>query len=215
LKKTIMLSVVVLAGMAHRVTACAALDETVVTVHLVNDGVVPWAVLSHATAIAAKVFTAAGVRTDWRFGGPSGRQSHLAGTPVVRMATRTPGSYLSGALGSTLPFLGQTTVFYDRICPKDETPFTATLLAHVLVHEIAHVLEGILRHSATGIMKANWTGEDRWDMIHERLSFAPEDLDLIRRGLASRAATLKSLSGGKTAVPKPNQFRASYVQCRY
>src|SRR5437899_672385 len=139
-----MLSVLVLAGMAHHVTACATLDETVVTVHLVNDGVVPWPVLSHATAIAAKMFSAAGVRIDWRFGQPSDRRSHLDGAPVVRMAARTPETYLSGALGSTLPFQGEITVFYDRIGPKAETQFTATLLAHVLVHEIAHVLEGIL-----------------------------------------------------------------------
>ena len=210
-----MLSVLVLAGMAHRVTACAALDETVVTVHLVNDGVVPLAVLSHATVIAAKMFSPAGVRIDWRFGQPSGRRSQLDGTPVVRMATRTPRNYLSGALGSTLPLEGEITVFYDRIRPRAETQFTATLLAHVLVHEIAHVLEGILRHSATGIMKANWTNKDTWDMIQGRLSFVPEDLDLIRRGLASRAATIGLLPGRKTTVPKPNHIRASCVECRY
>ena len=209
-----MLSVLVL-GMAHHVTAFAALDETVVTVHLVNDGVVPWEVLSQATAIAAAMFSAAGVRIQWRLGQPPGRRSHLDATAVVRMAARTPGTYLSGALGSTLPFQGEITVFYDRIRPKAGTQFTATLLGHVLVHEIAHVLEGILRHSTTGIMKASWTDEDSWDMIHQRLSFAPEDLDLIRRGLASRAATVGPLPGAKTTVPKPNQFRASCVECRY
>jgi hypothetical protein len=172
-------------------------------------------VLSHSTAIAAKMFSAAGVRIDWRFGQPSGRRSHLDGAPVVRMAARTPETYLSGALGSTLPLQGEITVFYDRIRPKGETQYTATLLAHVLAHEIAHVMEGILRHSATGIMKANWTVEDTWDMIQGRLSFAPEDLDLIRRGLASRAATIRPLSGGKTTMTRPNQFRASCVQCRY
>jgi hypothetical protein len=201
--------------MGHHVTAFAALDETVVTVHLVNDAAVPWPVLSQATAIAAAMFSAAGVRIQWRLGQPSGRRSHLDSTAVVRMAAKTPGTYLSGALGSTLPLQGEITVFYDRILPKAGAQFTATLLAHVLVHEIAHVLEGILRHSATGIMKANWTDEDGKDMIHHRLSFAPEDLDLIRRGLASRAATIRPLPGAKTTVPKRNQFRAFCVECRY
>jgi len=60
------------------------------------------------------------------------------------------------------------------------------LLAHVLVHEITHILEGVARHSETGIMKANWTLRDYYDMQTKTLQFASEDVELIHRGLAQR-----------------------------
>jgi hypothetical protein len=65
----------------------------------------------------------------------------------------------------------------------------ASVMAHVLVHEIAHVLEGIDRHSRTGIMKVRWDDRDYFEMLRNPLPFAPEDADLIHLGLkVSRVA---------------------------
>jgi hypothetical protein len=72
-------------------------------------------------------------------------------------------------------------VFYDRIKQK---PAPGELLAHVMVHEITHILQGISRHSDSGVMKANWSGEDFQRMRYKVLPFAEEDVVLIHRGLA-------------------------------
>ena len=60
------------------------------------------------------------------------------------------------------------------------------MLFRSLVHEITHVLQGIDRHSDSGVMKALWTAQDYFQMRVEALPFAPEDVELIHLGLASR-----------------------------
>jgi hypothetical protein len=80
-------------------------------------------------------------------------------------------------------------VFYDRVRKSDPNRVTYTL-AYVLVHEMTHILEGITRHSKRGIMKAQWDRDDHFEMGLERLEFAPEDVDLIYRGLAARESSL-------------------------
>ncbi len=63
------------------------------------------------------------------------------------------------------------------------------LLAHVMAHEITHILEGVSRHSNSGIMRALWSEDDHKMMKKHPLSFAPEDVELIRSGLAARNAS--------------------------
>jgi hypothetical protein len=76
-------------------------------------------------------------------------------------------------------------IFLDRV--TDFGPDVHTIaLAHVLVHEITHIIEGIARHSETGVMKAQWTSDDYHRMHLHPLTFAPEDLELIRVGLKAR-----------------------------
>ena len=95
---------------------------------------------------------------------------------------------LPGALAYALPYEGvHIRVFYDRV-ERVVPGLTAVVLAHVLVHETTHILEGIYRHSDSGVMKAAWTKQDHLQMQVEALSFAPEDVKLIRLGLASRLA---------------------------
>ena len=49
-----------------------------------------------------------------------------------------------------------------------------------MAHEFGHVLEGVDRHSPTGVMKAHLTRDDYDEMMHHPLSFAPEDVRMIR-----------------------------------
>jgi hypothetical protein len=78
-------------------------------------------------------------------------------------------------------------VFYDRIGRTVEPRRVPALLAHVLAHEIGHQLEGISRHSTEGVMKAHWNERDFLEMSDKPLPFAPEDVELIRRGMMNRA----------------------------
>ena len=77
---------------------------------------------------------------------------------------------------------------YSRLrwAEKDLRPLAPRLLAHVLVHEIAHNLQRAERHSKTGIMKAEWTSGDYTQMAFKPLAFEPQDVLLIRLGLANR-----------------------------
>jgi hypothetical protein len=89
-------------------------------------------------------------------------------------------------------------VLYDRIEKSANGPSqVSAFLAHVMTREITHLLQGISRHSQTGVMKARWDAHDLLQMAQNPLPFAPEDINLIQRGLRLRAA------GADSAVPPP------------
>jgi hypothetical protein len=164
-----------------------------VTLYLRDNAAVRLEVLAPALDLANKMFATIGIRLDWCNGEPPQTQPAL---PIfIELATDTPANLLPGALGYAMPYEGvHIKVFYDRIQSEVVPSSRAVLLAHVLVHEIAHILEGIYRHSDSGVMKALWTKQDHLQMQGEPLPFAPEDIKLIRLGLASR------LAGGPAVV---------------
>ncbi len=100
------------------------------------------------------------------------------------------------ALAYAMPYKTAGTnihVFLDRVGQLGNRPsFVIGLLAHVMVHEITHVLQLIDRPSAGGVMKASWTREDYQRMDLDRIPFATEDVELIRKGLASRNTPTKA-----------------------
>jgi len=140
-----------------------------------------------AQGLASRLFARIGVRIDWR---------ELRSCPAsenalqVSLSYRTPPDQRPGALAFALPYEhSHIVLFYDRI-QKSDPDLVKQRLAYVLVHEVTHMLEGITRHSKTGIMKAQWDREDRFEIGQGRLEFAPEDVDLIYRGLDARASTI-------------------------
>jgi hypothetical protein len=155
-----------------------------------------------AQRLASKVFARIHVGVDWR---------ELGACPVggnavqVGLSYRTPEHHLPGALAYALPYEGRhIVVFYDRLRESDPNQVTYSL-AYVLVHEVTHILEGITRHSKRGIMKAQWDGDDRFEIAIGRLEFAPEDVDLIHRGMDARTAapTLRALATAPPRLPIP------------
>jgi hypothetical protein len=166
------------------------------TVYLRESGHVPPEVRGPAVYLATKMFATIGIRLDWRSGEPP-RTSFTR--PIgVELATDTPANLLPGALGSALPYEGvHIRVFYDRI-RSDVVP-RSVLLAHVLVHEIAHILQKTDQHSDSGVMKAVWIHRDYVQMRIEALPFTPQDIELIRLGMASRASAAPVLAAGHLA----------------
>jgi hypothetical protein len=153
-----------------------------VMVYFRDNPSVPDPVRSIAKALASDMFAGIGVRIDWRSGQPTASSPH--GAIAIELVTETPGTFLPGALAYAQPYEGvHIQVFYDRIKYK---PAPAELLAHVMVHEITHVLQGISRHSDSGVMKANWSGDDFQRMRYKALPFAEEDAVLTHRGLKAR-----------------------------
>jgi hypothetical protein len=145
-----------------------------------------------AQRLASKVFARIHEGVDWR-------ELHtcpVGGNAVqINLSYQTPERQLPGALAYALPYEGShIVVFYDRLRKSDPNQIICSL-AYVLVHEVTHILEGITRHSKRGIMKAQWDRNDRFEIALGRLGFAPEDADLIQRGLDARlsAPTLRAL----------------------
>jgi hypothetical protein len=122
---------------------------------------------------------------------------------LIEITPNTPKAFHSGALAYTRPFEGaHITIFWDRLRESPDSAVTTGLLAHVLVHEITHILQGIDRHSTAGIMKAHWTTQEILQMRSKSLSFDPEDVRLIRLGLAARS----SVSQGDLPGPGPHSL---------
>ena len=154
--------------------------------------------LAQAEAIASRIFATAAVAIEWRSAGSAAcRNSDQARTVVLDFHSHTAPSEHPGALAFALPYQGShIVVLFDRFAWSAGGPRqVATILAHVMAHEIAHLLEGVARHSQTGVMKAQWDGHDLMRMAFKPLPFDPEDIDLIQQGLSLRAA------GATLAVP--------------
>ena len=152
---------------------------------------VDWGNASAAVYQPARVFTGAiigraGVTIQWkdrRFCRTS------PGDAVMIQFVEGPRNRMPGALACAMPYEGvHIQVFYDRIQGLVGPSLLPQLLAHVLAHEIGHMLQGLNRHSASGIMKARWTGNDYHAMARQYFSFTQEDIELIHVGMRVRAA---------------------------
>jgi hypothetical protein len=141
-----------------------------------------------ATRIASAVLQKAGVAVEWQC--PAGRPLDVSRTWLrIELVEGSSDPPRPGVLGVSYPHTNcarAITVHYDRVralarSVNDES----TLLAYVLVHEIAHVIQGVNRHSSTGVMKSSWSEADRAAMIQRRLEFEDVDVRLLQRGLAA------------------------------
>ena len=158
-----------------------------VTVCVQRDAVVYGRTLIVATELTERVFAAIGVRINWCHDKPGGNAIS------IEFSEDTPMDYHPRAVAVALPYEGvRIRVFYDRIARRNRAGLIPTVLGYVLAHEIAHILEGCDRHSETGVMKAEWNAGDVHSMESGPLSFAAEDVILIRAGLAARARVSKA-----------------------
>lgn len=138
--------------------------------------------------LAASIFADAGVKPEWR-----GTAHCPEGALVASLSDRTPERLNPDALGYAKPFEGtHIVILLDRVQEMFRPEAQPTILAYVLVHEITHILEGLCSHSKSGIMKAHWTEEDYRRMSGIRLRFSPEEIEMIRLGIAHRATTAGS-----------------------
>jgi hypothetical protein len=183
-----LVALTMMVGMSTQAARAQGTAEEKVRVYLVNDANIPSPVLSRARTLAAEMFSGVGFRIEWRAGQRSESQLLRERAIAVRLTLDTPAEFKTSVGAFATPSEGvHITVLYEHLAWSMAKPGLAPpLLAHVLVHEITHILEGVARHSATGIMKANWTSADYYEMQTKTLSFASEDVELIHRGLAQR-----------------------------
>ncbi|HTX36431.1 MAG TPA: hypothetical protein VME43_15485 [Bryobacteraceae bacterium] len=181
--------------------ALAASGRVTVDVYMDSDNALfEW--IYGAKAVVSGIYARIGIDLVWHSGLPRTTQAGLPSD--VRPAfgigwDEAPESMAASALAAAHPY-GSTgvaiTLYEDRLCEylREHKDMEEIVLGYVLAHELAHVMQGIDRHSASGILKARWTSEDCDLMRAGKLTFTPEDVELIREGLkwrpASKAATL-------------------------
>ncbi len=159
-----------------------------------------------AKIIAQSLLKAAGIKLDWR------EPACLR----IQLSELTPEDLRPGALGVSYPYSGCSkpiTIYMDRVRARARTSaHEPVLLGYVIAHEVTHVIQSVDRHSATGIMKANWSIRDYDSIYKKRLQFEPEDLLLIRHGLASRSnQEALAIRSDREHVP-PKRIRSGYSE---
>jgi len=132
--------------------------------------------------IAARIFAAIGVEIQWR---------DLRGCPSnaiqISFSGRIPAGFRADALAYAMPYDGiHIVLLLDRVKDSVAPGAAGYLLGYTIAHEVTHVLEGIARHSTSGIMKAHWDLADHRQIVNGSLGSAPEDVELIYRGLDGR-----------------------------
>ena len=78
-------------------------------------------------------------------------------------------------------------VFYARIVDVAQATRkdTASILGHVLAHEMGHLLLPANAHSRSGVMRANWNSQQMERAVNGLLQFTPEQGELIRNNVSS------------------------------
>ncbi len=187
MKILIVLSFVQVLGAANTATAAWRTSAPEVLVCLDRIAQASTSTTYLAQSEASKLLARAAVQLAWVHG--SRCQSGAA--IQVHLTVQTPDNLMPGALAICQPAARHDIrVFYDRVQSIVSPAHEPHLLAYVLVHEIVHILEGEARHSPTGIMKAQWTPEDYAAIAAGKLTFAPEDIELVRNGMIDRQARL-------------------------
>jgi hypothetical protein len=138
-------------------------------------------VVGLAEVQATNMLATAGVTVAWRLGSAR-EQGHAEIIEAVLTEQADPNVRPGAMAFATLGVQAGTRIeiYYNRVRMNACDEAFSRVLAHVLVHEITHVLEGVERHSASGVMKARFAPEDLIQMRRAPLSFATEDLALIR-----------------------------------
>jgi hypothetical protein len=179
MKITAIATMTIIAGAAGQAKITVGSTDRTVVVCMAID-----ARFLQARVTASKMFADIDVSILWR---GLGRGCPEDGIQII-LSDHTPDSLHPGALAYALLYEGtQIRVFYDRIA-KVRPGLVPRVLALVLVHEITHILQRIARHSNRGVMKDHWDDGDLNGVRRQPLGFTEEDIDLIHRGLALRAA---------------------------
>jgi hypothetical protein len=164
-----------------------------VTVHLQNPQMADPLLLAGAKALATSMFAGIGVHLRWEGSGrrrARGSQTEPDAEIMIGFDSNAPAGLPPDALACARPYAPQSdvrvTIFYYRVVKlveRDRFSDRAAFLGHVLAHEIGHVLQGAARHSEAGLMKAQFTLEDRAQMRRKPLPITDCDVELIRLGM--------------------------------
>ena len=165
-----------------------------IVIHLIDQVNVRLGVIGPAILGVSEIFERAGVDLLWKRQKPAGAEPAACELPPVAVFTVSVAPFATAGHTPNATAYANTraasvAVFYDRVLAVADNiqPWRAMILMYVLAHEIAHLAQVVAQHAQTGIMKANWTVRDYYDMEQRSLQFTPADIRLIHAGLASRS----------------------------
>ena len=202
--------VVGLTGLAR----AAAADPTPtlrIVLYSYEDGTIPPNVVSRAKAEMTRIYRHAGIKVLWTdtaptTSSPDARPSLTSSGPELTLIILsremtdqlTVATSALGGAADTREHRGRMAyVFYNRVEQIARTLLNTsprrgtydidnvTVLAHAMAHEIGHLLLPY-GHSATGLMRADWDGQDLRLAVRGRLIFTAEQAALIRTRLLTQ-----------------------------
>jgi hypothetical protein len=154
---------------AASASAAAANDPITLTVIVYNHPGVPAAALAQAEQVAARVFRQIGIDVTWHHDpaqfdrdlptDPAAQAAVFGSLIVVHLLSASMAAGLEvpqGVMGQATPGSHLASVLYGRVSAlaDAEQADLATVLGHVIAHEIGHLLLAPNAHSASGIMRA-------------------------------------------------------------
>jgi hypothetical protein len=172
-------------GLATATTARAELDEILTAqVLAVNQADVPDIILKQAELEATRIFAAIGITLLWTNTTPGSAEPYPASAAQLKI-TIIPESRMKQHrrnLGAAQRFDVRAYAFYNRIegLSHHNGIDVASLLGHVIAHEIGHLLLPYDSHTSSGLMRGEWNRGQLKDTAKGVLAFTAEQAELIR-----------------------------------
>jgi hypothetical protein len=152
--------------------------------------------LAGAHEVVARIYGAIGVAVAWDVNAaPDAPTPGCSGCLEVTVRILGPRGSRLGTRGNVLGIATGTStrgsrvvyVFYDRLelVAGDFRLDPASILGHVVAHEIGHVLLPPASHAHDGLMRGKWSGADMRGSEHQLVRFSADQADAIRRHLSA------------------------------
>jgi len=179
-----------------------------VTISVYNDAGVPGAVLLRGEDEAGRVFEQAGIEVKWlncQVPAASEEESEMCRKAVfpqhlqlriVRKARTLNGKAMGVSFQAADGSGCYADVFYEPMKEVHESSGAdiASLLGHVVAHEVGHLLLGTNSHAAAGIMQARWTAEELASNEMGKVAFTEKESRQMRETLLTRHEFSKKIS---------------------
>jgi hypothetical protein len=159
-----------------------------------------WDVLGPGETLVSDTFSKVGVNITWHTGSPPKNYRSGAGRTVfsIRWADRVPATSNVSALAVARPYSPVASItLYEESLRRFLNHYRGTeniVFGYVVAHELAHLMQGLNRHSDSGILKAQWSYKDVYQMASGSLDFTAYDVQLIHDGLNARMSRSQTLA---------------------
>jgi hypothetical protein len=194
----VMLEIVVARGCTSGHAEAASPDRPAI-VRIYNYAPIPAGLLDQATRLAAAIFDAAGLTSQWRMCGVR-KSLGQPDDPICEGAAGTnefslriaEGPHPGVGLRPAPEVLGYAVVFERRgvmatvhsrrvLALADRSGVDrAALMSRVMAHEVGHLLLGTTEHAPRGLMRAYWK-LNAWTMSdHSEWAFSPNEVLQMR-----------------------------------
>jgi hypothetical protein len=178
----------ILAGLSAPVAGEEAGRPTIV-VEVFDHVGVPAETLSLAKKDVTQIYGDVGVDIRWTDTTATDAQGRFVVHLIIRPKAPRP-RMMGRALGDSRDTSGTAFVYHERVMDvaRARGVAHARVLAYAMAHEMGHLLLPYPSHAVTGIMHADWSGDELRDIAEGVLRFAPAQATAIRARAADAGA---------------------------